>query len=248
MRARIDALVDGELDAGEAARVRAHLDRCPACAEEYEALRRTRRALACWTAPEADARLTAAFAARLAMHRSRPARWTRLFGQPLSRLAWAAGLACALGIGLVYWYQRPPAPAPVTETAPYAAIPDAPPPAPRQRTPEQSAVTAVKTPPVERPRTRPRRTAEPPPPRITVTAAPLAETDPTVVLDEHLAETTNTWEPAVAAAHVSSSLDGNGAGWMFDAAYATTTPALERDHDTAATPEDLVMAALMEVH
>ncbi|OPZ88033.1 MAG: hypothetical protein BWY76_00169 [bacterium ADurb.Bin429] len=246
-RERINVLVDGELPADEAAQLHAHVESCPACAEEYEALRRTRRTLACWTTPDADVGLTTAFAKRLTAHISRPSLWSRLFGQPLARLAWGASLVCALGIGLFSWHQHQQAPVPITEvkTEHYTALSAAPPLLEQQLTSEPPAVAPVKTPSVERPKPRPSR--PPQPPRIAVIVTQPPETDPTVVLDEHLAETASTWTPAVTAAHVGARLDAE-LGGPAGLEYVDTLRASKEYIDSVSTPEDLVMAALMELH
>lgn len=112
--------VDGELGGAAAARFQAHLEACPACAEEYrwaQTVRHELRAL-----PELDAPTSVIQAARHEIERER-------FGQPASsrrasRSRWAALAAAALAtavIGLSVW--RAPDPRPAIEPGP--AAPDA---------------------------------------------------------------------------------------------------------------------------
>jgi anti-sigma factor RsiW len=84
----IDAYIDDELDAAEAAEVRAHLDSCPACSQRAAArasLGRLIRRVPYYTAP--DRLRVAVGTAR------RPARF------PLRLLAWAATVILAVSLG-----------------------------------------------------------------------------------------------------------------------------------------------------
>ena len=107
---RLEAHVDGDLDAAAAAAVEAHLERCPACADEHRlavTVRRELRAL-----PELDAPPAVLREIVTAAERSRFAGPAPLRRRAWSRLAAAALAAVALGAGWWWGTLRPAPPVP----------------------------------------------------------------------------------------------------------------------------------------
>lgn len=97
-RARLAALVDGELAAGEAREVRAHLAGCPVCAREVAVLERLEGAFLRLPEWDPPAGLSAEVMARIA--RRRRAWWPhRETWQPWLRVAYLGSLAASLLLG-----------------------------------------------------------------------------------------------------------------------------------------------------
>lgn len=114
-RALIDALLDGELDAGHVRDVEAHLAECPACAGEFAAFRQMRTAMAGANLKHtAPAHLRNRIEAALPSPAPRAAAPNRLASRRmfLGGFASGAALSGALAAGLlltVYRAGRPPA-------------------------------------------------------------------------------------------------------------------------------------------
>ena len=85
----------GEGDPSERNAIEAHLDRCPACAAEVEALGSTRTLLAAWAPPEADLGFRVVSESRSNV--LRPRQWWR---QPMPAWAQAAAAVLIFGTGL----------------------------------------------------------------------------------------------------------------------------------------------------
>jgi anti-sigma factor RsiW len=85
----------GEGEPGERSAIEAHLDHCPACAAEVEALGSTRMLLAAWTPPESDLGFRIVSESRSNV--LRPRQWWR---QPMPAWAQAAAAALIFATGL----------------------------------------------------------------------------------------------------------------------------------------------------
>jgi anti-sigma factor RsiW len=85
----------GEGEPGERGAIEAHLDHCPACAAEVEALGSTRMLLAAWTPPESDLGFRIVSESRSNV--LRPRQWWR---QPMPAWAQAAAAALIFATGL----------------------------------------------------------------------------------------------------------------------------------------------------
>ena len=122
-RTRLDALVDGELTAGERAEVDAHLAGCPECRDEAAALRRLRsgaRALVDAVEPVRD--LWPGIATRIAGAPVAAPRRRSWFEGWTQGLAWAAVLAVAL-VGAYRLLAPVPEAPPRTAAMPAGLIP-----------------------------------------------------------------------------------------------------------------------------
>jgi putative zinc finger protein len=85
----------GEGDPSERSAIEAHLDHCPSCAAEVDALGSTRTLLAAWTPPDADLGFRVVSESRSNVLRSR--QWWR---QPMPAWAQAAAAVLIFGTGL----------------------------------------------------------------------------------------------------------------------------------------------------
>jgi len=95
---RLDMLLDGRLDADEARAVRQHLDSCPACRQEWEALHSVRAALRTYpqitASPEFDQNVLSA----VLSHAPRPHSLADVVDTILARPVYYLLTSCALGI------------------------------------------------------------------------------------------------------------------------------------------------------
>lgn len=102
-RRLLDSFVDGELAPSQMAVLREHLDRCPCCSQEYQALRLLKKDLARLPRCEADAefenRLASAVMAEIGRRPERARRWIRLAACAgfVAAIAAAAGLQALEG-------------------------------------------------------------------------------------------------------------------------------------------------------
>jgi hypothetical protein len=85
----------GEGDPSERSAIEAHLDHCPSCAAEVDALGSTRTLLAAWTPPDADLGFRVVSESRSNV--LRPRQWWR---QPMPAWAQAAAAVLIFGTGL----------------------------------------------------------------------------------------------------------------------------------------------------
>jgi predicted anti-sigma-YlaC factor YlaD len=139
VRARLPALLYGDLSADEAGRVRDHLAGCPSCREEQAAFAGVRRLLGAVPAPAGTVDLPRLYRDAAEQHRRRLRRWRRI---ALASLAAAAAVVLAVLLSrlevrldgnqlVLRWGAAPPespvpAPPPQPREPPVAVAPPAP--------------------------------------------------------------------------------------------------------------------------
>lgn len=122
---KLPALLYGDLDAAEAARLKAHVDDCPACRQEYAALGEVREMLDAVPAPKTAVDLAGIYHQVADGQVQRARRWRRLAA---GCAAVAALLLLAIGLPLelrfenhqltVRWGEPPARPQPILTDAP----------------------------------------------------------------------------------------------------------------------------------
>jgi hypothetical protein len=125
IKEQLPALLYGDLDPAEASRLRAHVDECPACRQQYAALASVREMLDAVPAPKTNVDVGAIYH-RVALGQvQRARRWRRL---AVACAAVAAVLLLAIGLPLelrvenhqltIRWGQPPARPQPVISDGP----------------------------------------------------------------------------------------------------------------------------------
>jgi hypothetical protein len=125
IKEQLPALLYGDLDPAEAARLKAHLDECPTCRQEYAALAGVREMLDAVPAPKTSVDVGAIYHRLAEGQVQRTRRWRRL---AVACAAVAAVLLLAIGLPLelrvenhqltIRWGQLPARPQPIISDGP----------------------------------------------------------------------------------------------------------------------------------